>query len=261
MKIKKILAGIMASAVAASAMAVMASANEGFLMYAAGDWSVSAMGTDSYPDGNIDVTSDGTYTVTTGGFTFEDQDTGELVPATANGAVVFCIDITDLAKDLDFTTMGNKDADTPEKKMALATEKGIKISDVTVTTKSSDGTTQSFDVDESKLIYGDLESNGKLRIEIYNEYGNTKNDPPFDNTAITFDDTISVTFTITGIPAAADAQPVTDSKDATAPTAGDTAAATDSSKGSPDTGVADVAAVAGIAVVAAGAFIVAKKRK
>ena len=46
-----------------------------------------------------------------------------------------------------------------------------------------------------------------------------------------------------------------------APATGDVAAATDSSKGSPDTGVADVAAVAGLAIVAAGAFIVAKKRK
>lgn len=46
-----------------------------------------------------------------------------------------------------------------------------------------------------------------------------------------------------------------------APAAGDVAAATDSSKGSPDTGIADVAAIAGIAVLAGGAFIVAKKRK
>ena len=46
-----------------------------------------------------------------------------------------------------------------------------------------------------------------------------------------------------------------------APATGDVAAATDSSKGSPDTGVADVAAVAGLAIVAAGAVIVAKKRK
>ena len=43
--------------------------------------------------------------------------------------------------------------------------------------------------------------------------------------------------------------------------AGDTAAATDSSKGSPDTGVEDVAAVAGLAVLAAGAVVVAKKRR
>ena len=52
------------------------------------------------------------------------------------------------------------------------------------------------------------------------------------------------------------AQEITD-----APETGDVDAATDSSKGSPDTGIADVAAVAGIAVLAAGAFIAAKNRK
>ena len=46
-----------------------------------------------------------------------------------------------------------------------------------------------------------------------------------------------------------------------APAAGDVEAAAESTKASPDTGIADVAAVAGIAVAAAGAFIVAKKRK
>ena len=47
----------------------------------------------------------------------------------------------------------------------------------------------------------------------------------------------------------------------TAASAGNVDAATDSTKGSPDTGVADVAVVAGLALVAGGAFIVAKKRK
>ncbi len=45
------------------------------------------------------------------------------------------------------------------------------------------------------------------------------------------------------------------------PAAGNVDAATDSTKGSPDTGVADVAVVAGLAIVAAGAVIVSKKRK
>ena len=54
---------------------------------------------------------------------------------------------------------------------------------------------------------------------------------------------------------------VTTTAEAPAATAGDTTAAVTSSKGSPDTGIADVAAVAGIAVVAAGALVVAKKRK
>ncbi|MBQ9384740.1 MAG: hypothetical protein IJT87_10945 [Ruminiclostridium sp.] len=47
----------------------------------------------------------------------------------------------------------------------------------------------------------------------------------------------------------------------TAAAAGDVDAATDSSKGSPDTGIADVAAIAGIAIVAAGAVLVSRKRK
>lgn len=42
---------------------------------------------------------------------------------------------------------------------------------------------------------------------------------------------------------------------------GDVAAAAETSKGSPDTGIADTAAVAGLAVVAAGALIISKKRK
>lgn len=46
-----------------------------------------------------------------------------------------------------------------------------------------------------------------------------------------------------------------------APAAGDVAAATDSSKGSPDTGIADVAAAAGLAIVAGGTAFVAKKKK
>ena len=45
------------------------------------------------------------------------------------------------------------------------------------------------------------------------------------------------------------------------PAAGNVDAATDTSKGSPDTGVADVAVVAGLAIVAAGAVVVSKKRK
>ena len=69
--------------------------------------------------------------------------------------------------------------------------------------------------------------------------------------------TMEVTFTVSGADAAAAAP----AENEAAPAAGNVDAATDSSKGSPDTGIADVAAVAGIAVLAGGAFIVAKKRK
>lgn len=49
--------------------------------------------------------------------------------------------------------------------------------------------------------------------------------------------------------------------DAQAPAAGDVAAATDSSKGSPETGVEDVAVAAGLAILAGGAALIARKRK
>ena len=132
---------------------------------------------------------------------------------------------------------------------------------------NADGTTTDYPVDSSKILFGDIEGNGKLRIEVYNEYGDTKNDAPLDNNAIAFDDTLAVTFTITGLSGAADAAvdaapaEAAPAEEAPAATAGDTTAAVTSSKGSPDTGIADVAAVAGIAVVAAGALVVAKKRK
>lgn len=53
--------------------------------------------------------------------------------------------------------------------------------------------------DESKLLYGDIEHNGKFRIELYNQYGDTAKDPAFDGEEIEFTGGISVTFDIAGI--------------------------------------------------------------
>lgn len=55
-------------------------------------------------------------------------------------------------------------------------------------------------VDNSKIYFADIEANGKLRIEIYNEYGDTKNDPPIDTAQVANASEIDVTFTITGVP-------------------------------------------------------------
>ncbi len=63
------------------------------------------------------------------------------------------------------------------------------------------------------------------------------------------------------LPEPAPAAPAETAAAAPAPAAGDVAAASDSSKGSPDTGIADVAAVAGLAIVAGGAALIAKKSK
>ena len=72
-------------------------------------------------------------------------------------------------------------------------------------------------------------------------------------------DSVAITFTVAGLGAgetAADAAPAEE-----APSTGDVAAATDSSKGSPDTGVADVAVIAGLGLAAAAGIVVTRKRK
>ena len=62
-------------------------------------------------------------------------------------------------------------------------------------------------------------------------------------------------------PVPADYVPADEAPAEEAPATGDVDGATDSTKGSPDTGIADVAAAAGLALVAGGAILVARKRK
>ena len=145
--------------------------------------------------------------------------------------------------------------------MALAQAAGLTISDVVITATNSDGTSTDIAVDESKLYYGDIEGNGKIRLEIYNAYGDTSKDAPIDPAGFSFDDALSVTFTVsgTGMGDAAADDNAADAATVDAEAPADNAAATDS-KGSPDTGVEGIAVVAGVAALAAGAVIVSKKR-
>ena len=266
MKITKILGAASAAVVSAAVLAASASAYDAFLMYASSDWSCSSMELGAYPAGNVDVTGDGTYTVSVGGFEWEDEETAEMVPATATGATVLCVDIADLAFDMNcgrgsdaYEALGS--SATAAEKMAVAQEAGIDVSDVVITATSTDGTVTDVPVDESKIIFGDIEGNGIIRIEIYNAYGDTSKDAPIDAAGFSFDDELQVTFTITGI--GGDAEVADDSAD-TAEVADDAtdaeAPATTTEKGSPDTGVEGIAVVAGVAVLAAGAVLVSKKR-
>lgn len=264
MKITKILGAASAAVVSAAVMAASASAYEAFLMYASSDWSVQCMDATSANATTADVTGDGTYTVSISGFEWEDEETAEMVPATANGATVFCVDIDGLANALGCgkDAEGYEGLETSAEKMALAQATGLTISDVVITATSTDGTTTDIAVDESKLYYGDIEGNGKIRLEIYNAYGETSKDAPIDPAGFSFDDTLSVTFTISGTgmgDAAASDDNAADVATVDAEAPADNAAASDG-KGSPDTGVEGIAVVAGVAALAAGAVIVSKKR-
>ena len=50
-----------------------------------------------------------------------------------------------------------------------------------------------------KLAIGDLENNGNIRIEIYNEYGSTKGNSVIDPSAVKFNQNMVVTFKISGL--------------------------------------------------------------
>lgn len=264
MKITKILGAASAAVVSAAVMAASAGAYEAFLMYASSDWSVQCMDATTANATTADVTGDGTYTVAVSGFEWEDEETAEMVPATANGATVFCVDIDGLANALGCgkDAEGYEGLETSAEKMALAQATGLTISDVVITATNSDGTSTDIAVDESKLYYGDIEGNGKIRLEIYNAYGETSKDAPIDAAGFSFDDALSVTFTISGTgmgDAAASDDNAADAATVDAAAPADNAAASDG-KGSPDTGVEGIAVVAGVAALAAGAVIVSKKR-
>lgn len=60
-----------------------------------------------------------------------------------------------------------------------------------------EGTVVAFD--NSKLAFGDLEDNGKLRLELYNDFGSTATDPGLNKSDLVYSDSIEVTFTLGGI--------------------------------------------------------------
>ena len=279
MKLRKIMAGIVATSVAGT-MAVAASAQyDASVMYADADWYPSIMdatgrteGTDGtvteWTAGTAEVTKDGTYTVSIADIKASavDEETGEetMAAVTGEGAVVFNVDIADLGTALGIgkDCEGYDDLKTGAEKMEFAKSKGINVTDVKIT-QVKDGETTEIAVDSSKILFGDIEGNGKLRIELYNEYGDTKADAPLKVSDIFFNESLNVTFTISGIDAILGGNTTPDETEAPATDAPATDAPTtgDSSKPNSNTGVEGVAAVAGVAIVAAGAVIVAKKRK
>ncbi len=273
----------MAAAVAVSAMAVSASAfadsytaTLGFAddTWAAQDWATTC-----------EITGDGTYSITANClFDAVDEDTGEEVkePAAGAGIKVMVVDIANLGADLGIN-VAPEDAAADDDSWKYATG-DVKVTDVKLTSGDKE-----FAIDQSKIKVGDIESKGNLRIEIFNAFGPTSVSESYDASVSPLDpstfgflaeDQFTITFTISGLNGAeaadedvaaddaadedVDEAPADEAVEAPAdetPAAGDVDAAVDSTKGSPDTGVADVAAVAGLAIVAAGAVLVSKKRK
>lgn len=251
MKLKRILAGVAATAMAVSTMAVSAFADESkgaegdtFLMFADSSWTYSNMSlaVDGGTGTDASVTGAGTYTVKA---TAED----------GFGLQVFNVDILDFAKKYNcgVSNEAYADLDGTAAKKQFAVDAGIIIKDVKV---SFDGE-EAFTVDNDKLVYGDIEGNDKIRIEIFNNWGDTNNSSTdfYDEEIANFVSDVAfteieVTFTVeiagenTDTPADTDTEtPAEDKND------GDT---------NTSTGLAGMA-LAGLAV--SGAAVVATKKR
>jgi len=229
MKFRRIASVAAASAMALSVMAVSASAADynAFLMYTDNDWAWSHMSEGI--SGDTTVSGYGTYTVS--------ADCEAMQGANANGALVFCVDI--VGGGAEFTVDNT-----------VATIDSILVDGV------------SLDVDNSKIVYGDIEENGNFRIEIKNAYGQTgdltdEHYCPIDSDKCNPANLIEVTFTLADPNAAAEAVAEAPAEETVAETpAADTAATTPAA-----TGNTSAAALAGVMAVAAAAAIAVKKSK
>ena len=263
MKLKKLFAGIAAGALAVSSMAVSAFAADGeyeaFAMVADTTWcwgdsengnwntvSEGGFGTDAT------ITGDGTYTVSV-----SSEQTGSTIPAYT--FVVFNVDINGLATAMNAgkDAEGYADLKTATEKMEFAKAAGLTIKDVSI---AVDGETVYTFKDED-LLYGDIEGNGKIRIELYNTCGESA-DANADNYNAPEDwatiaesleyDEIAVTFTVEGLDKDAPAEPETPDEPAEPETPAEPEAPAE------NTGLAGVA-LAGLAL--AGASVVASKKR
>ncbi len=140
-----------------------------FLMYTDAGWGYANWSAD-LESATTTVKGDGTYKVTLNAAEVKGEAT-----APASGAAVFCVDVNGLGNAVPDVTM-------------------IKAQDVKV---FCDG--KEIPVDQTKLVFGDIEENGNFRIEIYNQFGDSSKDPSIDTSLLTFSDTLSVEFKLTGI--------------------------------------------------------------
>lgn len=267
MKMNKFAAAVIGGAVAASAASVTAFAEgeyTAFVMAASADWSWGGgcwepgVGTDTV------ITGDGTYTASV-----NSEQVGAAGPGT--GFVVFNVDIVGLADAIGAGT-ANADVSTSAEKMAIAKDAGLTISDVSIIL---DGETAYTYADE-ELLYGDIEGNGNIRLELFNMYGETATTAPGQVSVLAESaeyDEVSVQFTISGLGggAAAEtveetteeaveeavAEPVEEAAEETA----EEAPASDDVTTPVATGNASAAAIAAIAAVAGTAALLSRKRK
>lgn len=265
MKLKKIIAGVAATAMLASTCASFsasaADSYNAFLMFADNNWLWSSMSAQAGGKGygvDAEITKDGTYTVSITSESVDKNKNGDNTQGKggtdyASGAVVFCVDITGILKTKEFNAA--KEKSNGVTKNGTYAEKDIKCKLKSI---KQDGKALKFDA--SKIIYGDIEDNNtNYRIEIYNTYGDTKDTEPIDPTAVMWSKSLEVTFDISGL-GSGDAAPAQTEAATTAAAVGGGADTTANTSTNTNTGAETGLALIGLAL-AGGAIVLTKKRK
>jgi hypothetical protein len=106
----------------------------------------------------------------------EKKETENFSLSAADGATVFCVDI-----------------------QGLCNSPNLDISEMKVSNLKIYADNKSISVNTANVKMGDIEGKGNFRIDIYNAYGPTADDPAIDETEITFEKSLKVSFTLSGI--------------------------------------------------------------
>lgn len=117
---------------------------------------------------------------------------GWLTVETDNGKMRIIRTEKDLTGNVSVLHLGRINPSNPNEYITLAMVPSGSGGDA-----ETPGTEISFD--NNKLIVGDLEGNGKLRLELYNDFGATQSDPPLNPAEVVVNQRISITFTLGGI--------------------------------------------------------------
>ena len=258
MKKSRMIAAVAASAVAASALAISASAYNAYIGLQTSTYSFR----NSWTEGNYGKATPyfNSWIVWGNGDTpeesfpeyednFDYDINGYVLPATYTDATVDTDGTyTVKAEGIDWDLKGESDFNLVFVSTDLPAGEGIVIKNASV---SVDGTVVKT-IDE--VTYDET-------VEyIQFDFANIWN-PDVGAWGLAFPTSdVSITFTVEGLGGGAAADASVDAAAAGA-TAGDTTAAVTSSKGSPDTGVEDVAVIAGLALAAGAGIVLTRKRK
>ncbi len=158
----------------------------GQICFASGDWSYTVMSEDAATKTGIQVSTleNGSYSIVLPAPT---DDSSNAMGVT--GSVVFCVDLVGYAKyitGIDVTTLKSDDEIEAYNTKIAET---VNAKNITIL---MDG--EELTLDASKVVVGDTEANGNLRIEFYNMYGPSAENAAIDPEDISFSDNLTINF-------------------------------------------------------------------